>query len=475
MSAVRCLSPSRSLRSWALLPIGCLTLWSCGGSSGSPVGPVAKPAVASVIVTPASSSLLQLGASVQLEAVARDAAGGELSGKVFSWSSSDEEVATVNATGVVTAMANGGVTITATTEEVAGSAAVTVQAPTTGSLRVITTTVGRNLDPDGYTFVLNGLGIQAMSLEDTVTIGDLQPGEYTAALSGLAATCYDFGPKTISTNVTAGGVTDVLLGVECLGVPDDVALVFARSVLDPPGLNIVGLPEGETEPVQLTFQPAFDRDPDWSSDGTRLAFTRNGVIHVVNADGTGLRALVEGVNPDWSPAGDRIAFDNGSRTFVVEVDGATAQTFIGDGTGPAWSPDGTRIAVDDLVTQNQTDIFLMDASGANRVNITDNAMRADREPVWSPDGSRIVFRRLNRFESSGYDLWMMEDDGSNVTELLVMPGPQTGPVWLPDDRIIFDSSGRILALDLVGGGTADVLVSEGDGINYFGATWREVP
>ncbi len=458
----------------AALPISCLALWSCGGdSSGSPSGP-SEPSVSSVTVTPSTVSLLLLGDTVRLEAVARDASGSALSGKVFTWSSSLDNVATVSPNGLVTASANGGATITATTAGVAGSASVTVQAPTTGSLRLITTTVGRNLDPDGYTLVLDGADIGPIGLDDTVTVSDLEPGSYSAALSGLSATCHDFAREPISESVVAGHVTDILLGVECLGIPDDISFVFARGRQNPDSVYLVGLADGQTVPVALTFHPGFDRAPAWSPDGTRLAFSRNGVIHVMSVDGTELRSFEEGTHPDWSPDGTKIAYDNGSRTFVFEPDGAAGRTFIGDGTAPAWSPDGSKIAVDDLVTQNQTDIFLMNATGGNRVNITDNPNRADREPAWSPDGSRFAFRRLNRSESTGYDLWVMNSDGSDPTELLALPEAQIFPVWLPDDRILFNSEGKdILTFDL-GTGGVEMVISGGIG-NYGEMTWRSIP
>ena len=172
------------------------------------------------------------------------------------------------------------------------------------------------------------------------------------------------------------------------------------------------------------------------------------MIHVMSADGTELRSFEEGTNPDWSPDGTMIAYDNGTRTFVFEPDGAMGRTFIGDGTAPAWSPDGTRIAVDDLVTLIQTDIFTLSSNGGGRVNITDNAMRADREPSWSPDGSRMVFRRLNRSENTGYDIWIMDSDGSNPVEVYAGPAADINPEWLPDDRILFTpGQGGIAILD----------------------------
>jgi Tol biopolymer transport system component len=160
---------------------------------------------------------------------------------------------------------------------------------------------------------------------------------------------------------------------------------------------------------------------------------------------------------------------------VFEPDGAPGRRFVGDGTAPHWSPDGTRIAVDDLVTQNQTDIFLMSPSGANRINITDDISTADREPAWSPDGSQFVFRSLDRTESSGYDLWIMDSNGSNPVEIYAGQAADINPEWLPDDRILFaPGTGGIAILDPADG-SLTLVVSDGPGIASGGPTWRPGP
>ena len=455
--------------------LGCTGVLSCGGD---PAGPSSDPPVVSAVnVTPADASLLALRDTVRLTAAARDSRGGAITGRTFVWASSDAGVATVSTTGLVTAVSNGDADVSATTGGVTGSASVSVQAPTTGGLRLVTTTVGRNLDPDGYSAFLDGGDLGSIGLNASMTIENLEPGSHTVALTGLSDTCHEFYEYPISVTVVAGSVVDVPLGVECLGIPPEIYLAFSRSQFsaNPPTIHILGLVDGETEPVQLTFHPAADWSPDWSPDGTRLAFSRDGVIHVMSADGTELRSFEEGVNPDWSPDGTTIAFDNGTRTFVFEPDGATGRRFIGDGTAPAWSPDGTRIAVDDLVTQNQTDIFTLSPNGGGRVNITDNAMRADREPSWSPDGSQMVFRRLNRRESTGYDIWVMDSDGSNPVEVFAGPAPDINPEWLPDDRILFSPGQSGIAILDPGDGSLTYLVRDVGGVSNANATWRPVP
>lgn len=459
------------------LVLACPTVMSCGGDPAGPSSDPPDETVATVSVTPPNASLLSLGDTVRLVASARDSRGSTLAGKTFAWASDDAGIATVNAAGLVTAIGNGTTNVTATAAGVTGSASVSVQAPTTGGLRLVTTTVGRNLDTDGYTIILDGADLGAIGPDASITIEGLEPGSHSVALSGQRDTCHEFYEYPVSATVVAGSVIDVSLGLECLGVPAEVYIAFTQTHFgaESPTVNLAGLVDGVAEPVQLTFHPAADRDPDWSPDGTRLAFSRDGVIHVMSVDGTELRAFEEGMNPDWSPDGTAIAFDNGSRTFVFEPDGAGGRRFIGDGTAPAWSPDGTRIAVDDLVTQNQTDIFTLSSSGGGRVNITDNANRADREPAWSPDGSRMVFRRLNRSENTGYDIWIMDSDGSNPVEIFAGPGADITPEWLPDDRILFNPGQTGIAILDPADSALTYLINDGGGASNSSPSWRPAP
>ena len=84
--------------------------------------------VASVSVSPASSTL-QVGGTVQLSAVTRDANNNVLSGRVITWASANTSIATVTAAGLVSAIAAGSVQVTATSEGKSASSAITVSAP----------------------------------------------------------------------------------------------------------------------------------------------------------------------------------------------------------------------------------------------------------------------------------------------------------------------------------------------------------
>ena len=71
-----------------------------------------------MVVTPPATVLPALGHSVRLSAQVRDQNGQVMPGVGVAWTSSSPGVATVDATGLVTAVANGATTITATVASV---------------------------------------------------------------------------------------------------------------------------------------------------------------------------------------------------------------------------------------------------------------------------------------------------------------------------------------------------------------------
>ncbi len=95
------------------------------GKSGTASVTVTAVPVASVSVSPASSSLV-VGQTVQLSVTTKDSAGNVLTGRTITWASNSTTVATVSASGMVTAKAAGSATVTATSEGKSGMASVTV-------------------------------------------------------------------------------------------------------------------------------------------------------------------------------------------------------------------------------------------------------------------------------------------------------------------------------------------------------------
>src|SRR5205809_312436 len=97
------------------------------GQSGTSAITVVHVPVASVAVTPASASV-STGQTVQLTATPKDASGNALAGRTVSWASSNTAVETVTNSGLVSGVTAGAATITATSETVSGTSAITVTA-----------------------------------------------------------------------------------------------------------------------------------------------------------------------------------------------------------------------------------------------------------------------------------------------------------------------------------------------------------
>lgn len=115
----------------AVAPGQCMITATDTGVQGAAtlnVTTVAAPEVTTIVVTPTQVSIEETE-TVQLTAQAFDQFGDEVMGVQFLWRSSNTSRATVDQTGLVTAVAPGSVTITATANSVDGTASVNVLSP----------------------------------------------------------------------------------------------------------------------------------------------------------------------------------------------------------------------------------------------------------------------------------------------------------------------------------------------------------
>jgi hypothetical protein len=102
------------------------------GTASVTVTSTAEP-VASVEVLPASAGIV-VGGTVQLTATPKDAGGQPLTGRVITWQSDAPLVASVSPSGLVSGLAAGPATITATSEGKSGSSSITVSTGGTSAL-----------------------------------------------------------------------------------------------------------------------------------------------------------------------------------------------------------------------------------------------------------------------------------------------------------------------------------------------------
>ena len=179
----------------------------------------------------------------------------------------------------------------------------------------------------------------------------------------------------------------------------------------------------EGQEKKLTQHSYIEFDPDFSPDGTRIAycalesksgdlpFRKNGFFHklflnskkqpyiwVANSDGKGAVRIMPGVQPAFSPDGKKIAF--------------------------AANPWGNY------------DIFIMNVNGSEIRQLTANRA-ANVEPTWSPDGRCIAFSSDN---GGSWNIWRVKTDGSDLKPLISDTAVDGGPAWSKDGYIYFHSN-----------------------------------
>jgi uncharacterized protein YjdB len=161
----------------------------------------------SVEVTPGQVSLPALGATAVLTGVVKDARGNPITDARVSWSSSDATVASVDATGTVTAIGNGSATITASVQTLRGSATVQVaQQPTQLTL----SPTSLELSAQGPTGSLTASARDARG--NTIPPGPLSwsssnTAVATVAWSGAVATVTGVSAGTAVITVALGGLS----------------------------------------------------------------------------------------------------------------------------------------------------------------------------------------------------------------------------------------------------------------------------
>jgi dipeptidyl aminopeptidase/acylaminoacyl peptidase len=136
--------------------------------------------------------------------------------------------------------------------------------------------------------------------------------------------------------------------------------------------------------------------------------------------------------------------------YLRDADGSGTRLLATSGrpSRPAFSAAGKRIAY-----AAKGAIWVMQADGSFRRQVTANYFAADGDPAWSPRGDAVVFTRGG---AGGRDIFSIGLDGNDLRRLTSKDADETAPVWSSRDRIAFvrhtaDGDGDLWAVAPTGG------------------------
>lgn len=168
-------------------------------------------------------------------------------------------------------------------------------------------------------------------------------------------------------------------------------------------------------------------------------------------------AIVPGTN-------GRIVFEsnrNGdNEIFAMNPDGSAPVnlTLNKDATDvfPSWSNDSSKITfASDRHELGNLDVYVMNADGSGVTQLT-NSPGEDRATSWTSDGAKIVFHSARlRDATHAFDIFTMNADGSDETRILTNGSAAYVCGNSTDGIIVFNSSGDLTGQNPPVGGVAD--------------------
>ncbi len=273
----------------------------------------------------------------------------------------------------------------------------------------------------------------------------------------------DLMPMIAVMDVDGSDVRILAPGANPSWSPDGAQIAFTQRSDDGSSTGIFVMSADGTDVRRLTRNPSGeDEGPSWSPDGGSIAFTRSTFvtttpdpvaskssrdIYTVAPDGTGLAKLIGGPTddfaPEWSPDGTRIAFvriadpesagglDGTPQIWTLRLDGSeSAQlTTLKHGIyNFDWSPDGSSFAVGVAGA-----IYVVYADGGvySRL-ILERDVPYPFDPAWSPDGTRIVFTAGS---GGDHDIYVASADGTKVIRLTGPAGTDNEASWWGSPRL----------------------------------------
>jgi dipeptidyl aminopeptidase/acylaminoacyl peptidase len=203
--------------------------------------------------------------------------------------------------------------------------------------------------------------------------------------------------------------------------------------------------------------------PSWSPEGSRLAFQYSLVdpaytgslnvqagIWIVDANGSDLHQVTQRApgsswdyGPQWSPEGTTLAFHrvnlatNHEAVFTVNVDGSglfQVTPWELGASGPDWSPDGQWIVFGASPGDGSVNVYKAHPNGSGLTNLTNERPDGHQylSSSFSPDGRMIVTARTPGTTPEGNaDVYVMRADGTGIRPVTRTTRWESGADWGP--------------------------------------------
>lgn len=231
---------------------------------------------------------------------------------------------------------------------------------------------------------------------------------------------------------------------------------------------------------RLTHSPLGDSSPLWAPDGSKIAFVygrhRDGNVFVMNANGTNQRQITFNASAFYLLSfteEEKILFtsyDQENDVYRLRIANTDALDFttINQPFGSP-SPDKTRIAYQEKIDMLRSDIFILNISTSQVLQITNNAsanqLLTSYSPVWSPTSSQVAFITSDPFDigNKSAKIYIVNADGTNLRLLTNLADKSLSLQWSPDGRkIAFQFRKNIYTINIDGTNRTQITNSNND-------------
>ena len=196
--------------------------------------------------------------------------------------------------------------------------------------------------------------------------------------------------------------------------------------------------------------------PNFSKDGKLVVTDKDfdSGISIMDPDGSNKQKVFTPTGgdvafmPTWAPDGQWIAFGYGGYLQSRKTSPAKIMIIRRDGTGlkaltegmpnagfPSFSPDGKKIVYRSWGAEKD---------GLRILNLEDSSIKIltteyDNLPFWSPDGKLISFTR--KHEGNNFDIYTIKPDGTELRQITTSPANDAHAFWTLDSKHLMWSSG----------------------------------